>query len=96
MTSSLPQIRARFRSPSLDTVFEGIRLHLLSLSAHQETQHLMNAEAFAKLKTGVFLINVSRGGVVDSAALVEALERRNRGAALDVFEQEPLPPTTRC
>ncbi len=58
----------------------------------KETQHLMNAAAFAKLKPGTFLINVSRGGVVDTAALVQALEqKRLGGAALDVFEQEPLP-----
>jgi len=59
----------------------------------KETQHLMNSDAFDKLKTGAFLINVSRGGVVDTAALVSALEQKKiAGAALDVFEQEPLPP----
>jgi D-3-phosphoglycerate dehydrogenase len=59
----------------------------------KETQHLMNAETFDKLKPSAFLINVSRGGVVDTAALVKALEQKKiAGAALDVFEQEPLPP----
>ena len=58
----------------------------------KETHHLMNAQAFDKMKPSAFLINVSRGGVVDTEALVEALERKKiAGAALDVFEQEPLP-----
>jgi D-3-phosphoglycerate dehydrogenase len=58
----------------------------------KETHHLMNAQAFDKLKPSAFLINVSRGGVVDTEALVEALERKKiAGAALDVFEVEPLP-----
>jgi D-3-phosphoglycerate dehydrogenase len=78
------------------TDFETVLRESDYLSLHcpltKETQHLMNPSTFAKLKTGAFLINVSRGGVVDTAALVEALETRKiAGAALDVFEQEPLP-----
>jgi len=59
----------------------------------KETHHLMNARAFDKLKPSAFLINVSRGGVVDTAALVDALtQKKIAGAAVDVFEQEPLSP----
>jgi D-3-phosphoglycerate dehydrogenase / 2-oxoglutarate reductase len=58
----------------------------------KETQHLINAEVLRKMKPSAFLINVSRGGVVDTTALVEALLRGQiAGAALDVFEIEPLP-----
>ena len=55
-----------------------------------ETRHLISREAFAKMKPTAYLINTSRGPVVDEAALVEALEQKKiAGAALDVYEQEP-------
>jgi D-3-phosphoglycerate dehydrogenase len=57
-----------------------------------QSQHLINAETLARIKVGSFLINTSRGGVVDTAALIGAVESgRLAGAALDVFETEPLP-----
>lgn len=59
----------------------------------EETHHLINATALSKMKSGAFLINASRGGVVDTSALMKALaEKKLAGAALDVFEEEPLPP----
>lgn len=55
-----------------------------------QTHHLIDAAAFAAMKPTAYLINTARGGVVDEAALITALhEGRIRGAALDVFENEP-------
>src|SRR4029078_1968836 len=56
------------------------------------THNVIGAEVFAAMKPTAFLVNLARGGVVDEAALVEALRaKRLAGAALDVFTQEPLP-----
>jgi glyoxylate reductase len=58
----------------------------------KETFHLVNAEKLKLMKKTAYLINNSRGSVVDEKALYEALkEGRIAGAGLDVFEQEPTP-----
>ena len=57
-----------------------------------QTERLLDADAIAAIRRGAFFVNVGRGRVVDEGALVEALrEGRLSGAALDVFEVEPLP-----
>lgn len=57
-----------------------------------ETHHLISTEQLAQMKTEAILVNTSRGGVIDTAALVDALsERKIYGAGLDVHEQEPIP-----
>ncbi len=56
------------------------------------TKYLLNRETFKKVKEGAYIINCARGGIVEEAALIEALESgKVTGAALDVFETEPLP-----
>lgn len=56
------------------------------------TAGLLDAAAFAKVKRGVHLVNIARGGIVDTAALIAALEAGQVGAAsLDVTDPEPLP-----
>lgn len=59
----------------------------------QETYHLISHDELAQMKPSAYLINVTRGGIIDEPALVEALENnRIAGAGLDVTEKEPLPP----
>ncbi|MDQ7990038.1 MAG: hydroxyacid dehydrogenase [Candidatus Dactylopiibacterium sp.] len=66
-----------------------ISLHLPLLP---ETHHLLDATRLARVKPGAILINTARGGIVDEAAVADALRSgRLGGAALDVFQTEPLP-----
>ncbi|MGA7905435.1 MAG: NAD(P)-dependent oxidoreductase, partial [Terrimicrobiaceae bacterium] len=58
-----------------------------------ETRHMVNAVAIAKLKRGSYLVNNARGGVVDAAAIPEAIASGQlAGAGIDVLETEPPPP----
>ncbi|MEX2528354.1 MAG: D-glycerate dehydrogenase [Gemmatimonadota bacterium] len=62
----------------------------LNVPLRPETHHIMDAEAFRRMKPSAFLVNTARGPVVDEAALVHALESGQiAGAALDVYEKEP-------
>jgi phosphoglycerate dehydrogenase-like enzyme len=66
---------------------------VLALPLTQETRGLMDEAALRAMRQSAFLINVSRGAIVDETALIAALQQGQiAGAALDVFEQEPLPP----
>src|SRR5699024_1414304 len=82
-------IGAQSRSlPELLTESDFVSLHI---ALKPQTHHLIDAEALAAMKPSAYLINTSRGGVVDERALAEALRGgRLAGAALDVLEQEPL------
>jgi phosphoglycerate dehydrogenase-like enzyme len=65
------------------------------LPATKETEHAVNAQVLALLPAHAWLVNVGRGATVDEAALLNALHgHRLAGAALDVFDTEPLPDTS--
>ena len=64
-------------------------LILLTLPLTKETRHLMNEEKFSQMKDGAILVNIARGAVVDTEALMREMPRLG-GAVLDVFEEEPL------
>lgn len=77
---------------SLDALLAEADIVCLSVPYNDDTHHLINAEALARMKPTAALINVARGKVVDEHALIEALRSGHiRAAGLDVFSQEPLP-----
>ncbi len=74
----------------LDTLFRSSQVISLHAPLTAETHHIANASRIAAMRSDAILINVSRGGLVDEAALADALsEGRIRGAGIDVLEQEP-------
>jgi D-3-phosphoglycerate dehydrogenase len=80
------------RLVDLEQLFREADVLSVSCPLNDETHHIVNAERLALMKRGAYLINTSRGPVVDEKALTRVLqERRIGGAGLDVFEQEPSP-----
>ncbi len=61
----------------------------INVSANADTKHLVNAEFLAAMRPGAYLINTSRGSVVDETALARAIEEKKIRAGLDVFQGEP-------
>lgn len=73
-----------------DTLFREADFISIHVPLMPETRHLISTENLNKMKPTAYLINTSRGPVVDEAALAQALENKKiAGAALDVFENEP-------
>lgn len=63
---------------------------VVTLPLTDETYHMFDEEMFAAIKPGAVLVNIARGALVDTDALIEALNEKLCGAVLDVFEEEPL------
>ncbi|HET7425665.1 MAG TPA: NAD(P)-dependent oxidoreductase, partial [Gemmatimonadales bacterium] len=61
----------------------------INVAANAETKHLVNAEFLAAMRPGAYLINTSRGSVVDEAALEQAVREKKLRVGLDVFANEP-------
>ncbi len=74
-----------------DTLVRESHAISLHLPLTEETRHLLDAAAIARMKPGALLINTTRGGTVDEAAMIAALHSGQLGGAvIDVFEREPL------
>ncbi|MBT2549624.1 phosphoglycerate dehydrogenase [Arthrobacter sp. ISL-65] len=77
---------------TLEALLSSSRFTVLTCPLTPETNHLMDQKAFARMPSDSYLVNVSRGPVVDEEALIQVLETGGiAGAGLDVFEVEPLP-----
>ena len=76
---------------NIDEVLVCSDIVVLTLPLTERTFHIMNKDRFEKMKKESVLVNIARGAVVDSTALIEALDNKKLGGAvLDVFEEEPL------
>ncbi len=79
-----------FQAVTLDELFAEADYITVHTPKTKETTHILNDQAFAKMKKGVRVINCARGGILDEQALLRALESgKCAGAALDVYENEP-------
>ena len=73
----------------LDSALEKADVVVLTLPLTEQTRHLMNDKRIGLLRDGAVLVNIARGAVVDTEALMKHIKRLG-GAVLDVFEEEPL------
>ncbi|WP_374358074.1 2-hydroxyacid dehydrogenase [Pseudoduganella danionis] len=85
----LPHLAAVARHVALDELLASADIVTLHCPLMDSTRHMINAASLARMKTGAMLVNTSRGGLIDTAAVIEALKSRQLGAlAIDVYEQE--------
>jgi lactate dehydrogenase-like 2-hydroxyacid dehydrogenase len=79
--------------PSLEALAEWCSVLMIAIRAGADTHHAVNAGILQKLGKDGYIVNISRGSVIDQAALVTALaDKTIAGAGLDVFEKEPHAP----
>jgi phosphoglycerate dehydrogenase-like enzyme len=85
-------VRRLYPGKALGSMLRDCDYVVVTVPLTAETRGMLGATQLAAMKPGAFLVDVSRGGVVDLEALVTALEKGQlRGAGLDVFQEEPLP-----
>lgn len=75
---------------SLDEALMKADVTILTLPLTKETRHFINTDRFAAMKSGAVLVNIARGAIMDTEALITAVNTHLGGAVLDVFEEEPL------
>jgi len=79
------------RQSGLDEIFAQCPIVTLQAPPTKETYHMVGAKQLALLQDGAVFINTARSHLVDEAALLDELRKGRFVAALDVFDQEPLP-----
>jgi phosphoglycerate dehydrogenase-like enzyme len=81
-----------YPAQALKSMLKDCDFIVVAVPLTNETLGLVDAQVLAACKPGAYLVDISRGGIVDHAALIKALnEHKLAGAALDVFPEEPLP-----
>lgn len=90
--AGVDQMYSTERGETIRPILEQCDILALVLNLSDATHHLIGRDELALMKPGAFIVNLARGGVIDEAALIDALESgRLGGAGLDVMETEPLP-----
>lgn len=84
-----------YPAQAMKSMLKECHVVVVTLPLTKETANVLNANMFAALKPGAYLVVVSRGGTVNTGDMIEALKNGQlAGAALDVFPEEPLPPSS--
>jgi phosphoglycerate dehydrogenase-like enzyme len=93
--TAVPEIDEVFAPADLDRFLAQIDALVIAAPLTAETRGMIGARELARLRPGAILINVARGAIVDEEAMIAALVSGHLGgAALDVFAEEPLPPSS--
>jgi phosphoglycerate dehydrogenase-like enzyme len=87
----LPHVESVHPPEKLDDLVGEADAIVVTLPLTEETRGLVSRRTIERMRPNAVFVNIGRGGVVDEAALIEALEANRIRAALDVFAEEPLP-----
>ena len=82
--------RLDVKKMDLNELFADREIVILAGGYTPETHRMIGAEQFAAMPDNALFVNIARGGMVDQAAMIDAVQKRNIYLALDVFENEPL------
>ena len=89
---TLPQVQGFHGADQLPAFLSACRIVIVLMPLTPETHHVLNAQTLRHLPQGAYVINLARGGLVNTEALLDSLDDGHLGGAvLDVFEREPLP-----